>query len=174
MNPSAHQSSQAPAQRSRRTYSPERRDTPSAHSHPRPVDRRLFGQEARRCEATQDQTRLRCEATHYLLPTDIANAWDRKRERKKKRYLAYPIYQLCPATSTYSTYYILHTTTSTSFARGCSLFFPLLLPIFFLVCGRLPPSSDAAKCKSVTGEYASFTRSTTRCHGSAHAFCPPG
>ncbi|KAI1398782.1 hypothetical protein F4819DRAFT_13054 [Hypoxylon fuscum] len=87
-----------------------------------------------------------------------------------------PIYlpnQLCPGkaihcyatTSTATSYPVL------SVAPLVPLFFS---SFFFLFVARLPPSSDAAKCKSVTGEYASFTRSTTRCHGSAHALCPPG
>ncbi|KAI0853369.1 hypothetical protein F5Y00DRAFT_224520 [Daldinia vernicosa] len=82
MNLSTRQSRPAPAQTSQ-TYSPERRDTPSSHTHPpSPSTVGSFGQEARRCEATQDQTRLPCEATHYLLPTDIANAcegWEREK-----------------------------------------------------------------------------------------------
>ncbi|KAI0839123.1 hypothetical protein F5Y06DRAFT_28122 [Hypoxylon sp. FL0890] len=137
MNPSAHQSPQAPAQKSRRHTAQRDVTLRSAHSHPRPVDRRLFGQEARRCEATQDQTRLRCEATHYLLPTDIANAWDRNGKGKNKDTL--PIL--------FTSFALRHPltlhTTPTSFARGCPLFYPFCCPFFFLVCG---PSAALIRC----------------------------
>ncbi|KAI1465538.1 uncharacterized protein F4812DRAFT_439229 [Daldinia caldariorum] len=64
MDLSTYQSAQAPAQTSQ-TYSPERRDTPKCpHAPPSPSTVGSFGQEARRCEATQDQTRLRYETTH--------------------------------------------------------------------------------------------------------------
>ncbi|KAI0137585.1 hypothetical protein F4776DRAFT_100616 [Hypoxylon sp. NC0597] len=168
MNPSAHQSSQAPAQRSRRQTA-QRDVTLRVPTHT-PGPSTVGSSVKRRGDARRHKIRHVCAVRPhitYYLPTLPMHGIGRGKKKDTLPILFTSSALRHPLT--------LHTTYYVHVLRArVPLVFPASVTYFFLVCGRLPPSSDAAKCKSVTGEYASFTRSTTRCHGSAHAFCPPG